>query len=105
MDEADNPKGAGLRAANAAPRCHARCKATGEPCRAPAVTGWRVCRVHGAGGGHPAGMAHPSWRHGMRSRAWAEERSRLHEMVREARDFARLVSCDDAIMERSDVDA
>ena len=27
----------------------------------------RVCRVHGAGGGHKAGPSHPQWKHGMRS--------------------------------------
>ncbi len=32
-----------------APRCTARSKRTGLPCRSPAVRGWRVCRMHGAG--------------------------------------------------------
>ena len=45
---------------NAASRCSARSKRTDEPCRAPAVTGWRVCYFHGAGGGHKAGPAHPA---------------------------------------------
>ena len=38
-----------------APRCHARAKSTGERCKCPAVSGWCVCRVHGARGGHAAG--------------------------------------------------
>jgi hypothetical protein len=25
------------------------------PCRAPAVNGWKVCRLHGARGGRPSG--------------------------------------------------
>jgi hypothetical protein len=29
--------------AHAAPRCKARSKRTGQPCRAPAVRGWKVC--------------------------------------------------------------
>src|SRR5271156_6770699 len=32
-------------------RCHARSKRSGLPCRAPAVRGAEVCRMHGAGGG------------------------------------------------------
>jgi len=50
-----------------APRCHARAKSTGERCKCPAVSGWRVCRVHGARGGHAAGPGHPQWKHGGRS--------------------------------------
>lgn len=32
-------------------RCQAKCKATQQQCRAPAVTGYSVCRNHGARGG------------------------------------------------------
>ena len=56
----DNP----LDKARAAPRCHARSKRTGLPCGAPAVSGWKVCRFHGAGGGAPRGPAHGNYRHG-----------------------------------------
>ena len=79
-----------MSAANAAPRCTARSKRTGERCEGPAVTGWRVCRFHGAGGGHPAGREHPSWKHGMRSREWLEERRELNELVRKTRAIERL---------------
>jgi hypothetical protein len=34
--------------------CHARRKGTGLPCGNRAVVGWRVCRMHGAGGGRRA---------------------------------------------------
>ncbi|BDG27206.1 hypothetical protein TthSNM66_18420 [Thermus thermophilus] len=34
---------------NGAPRCQARSKRTGEQCRRPAVQGYSVCHVHGAG--------------------------------------------------------
>ena len=57
-----------MHSAHEAPRCTAKAKSTGARCRAPAVTGWRVCRMHGAGGGAPSGKAHPNWRHGGRSR-------------------------------------
>ena len=33
-------------------RCTAHAR-TGERCKNPAVTGWTVCRMHGAGGGRP----------------------------------------------------
>jgi uncharacterized protein YjcR len=36
-------------------RCRARSKRSGLRCRAPAVRGFRVCRMHGAGGGAPRG--------------------------------------------------
>ena len=38
-----------------APRCTARAKRTGSTCKAPAVRGWSVCRMHGAHGGAPSG--------------------------------------------------
>ena len=77
--------------AHEAPRCHAHSKRTGQPCQAPAVAGWRVCRFHGAGGGHAAGSAHPSWRHGMRSREWANMRRLIAELVRESREIEALI--------------
>jgi hypothetical protein len=46
-----------LRLAQQAPRCTARSKRTGLPCRAPAVRGHCVCRMHGAGGEPLAGRA------------------------------------------------
>lgn len=73
--------------ANAAPRCHAKAKRTGQPCRAPAVTGWRVCRVHGAGGGQKPGPAHPNWRHGERSHEATVLRAEVNWLVRESRDL------------------
>lgn len=65
-----------------APRCHAKAKGTGQRCQAPAVRGWRVCRVHGARGGHGPGVANPAYRHGMRSQEWVEMRKAINEMVR-----------------------
>jgi len=34
-------------------RCHAQSKRSGLQCRAPAVRGAKVCRMHGAGGEAP----------------------------------------------------
>jgi hypothetical protein len=68
-----------------APRCTAKAKRTGERCKCPAVTGWRVCRVHGARGGHKAGPSHPQWRHGMRSVDMVELRRLSSYLDRTAR--------------------
>src|SRR5271157_6640943 len=38
-----------------ASRCHAVSKRSGLQCRAPAVRGHSVCRMHGAAGGAPKG--------------------------------------------------
>ena len=82
QSDATNP----MDRANAAPRCRATAKRTGKPCRAPAVTGWSVCRVHGAYGGAPPGPAHQNWRHGERSREAVELRALVNKLVRESRD-------------------
>jgi len=63
-----------------APRCTATAKGSGKPCKAPAVSGWRVCRVHGAGGGHGPGKENPAYRHGLRSREWVEMRRLIGEL-------------------------
>src|SRR6056297_2562697 len=78
MDDGDNP----MSKAHAAPRCTATSKRTGERCKGPAVRGWRVCRFHGAGGGHSPGKDHPSWRHGMPSQEWIETWRKINELVR-----------------------
>lgn len=74
-----------------APRCTARSKCTGAPCRNPAVRGWKVCRMHGARSGHPAGPAHPSWKHGLRSRAHVAMRKEINTLARETKRIARLI--------------
>ena len=84
MKDDDNP----MSKAHAAPRCTAKSKRTGQGCKGPAVRGWTVCRFHGAGGGHGSGRKHPSWKHGMRAKAWTEERRMLNELVRDAREIA-----------------
>ena len=68
-----------------APRCSARSKRSGQPCRAPAVKGWRVCRVHGARGGAPKGKRNGNWRHGGCTNEIVELRRAVSELLREAR--------------------
>jgi hypothetical protein len=66
---------------NAAPRCSARSRRTGKPCRAPAVKGWQVCRMHGARGGAPEGKRNGNYRHGARTK----------ETIKAVRDVNALV--------------
>jgi hypothetical protein len=44
------------------PRRSATSKRTRRPCMAPAVTGWTVCRFHGARGGAPKGKANGAYK-------------------------------------------
>ena len=67
------------------PRCTATSKRTRSRCKAPAVTGWTVCRFHGAGGGGPKGKRNGNFRHGLATRERIEERRALAALLREVR--------------------
>jgi len=54
-----------MQSAHDAPRCKAKSKRSGKPCRAPAVRG---CRMHGARGGAPTGKLNGNYRHGTRTK-------------------------------------
>ena len=69
-----------------APRCSATAKSTGQGCKAPAVRGWRVCRVHGAGGGAPRGKAHPNYKHGMRAKEFTQQRKLINQLIKDLTD-------------------
>ena len=71
-----------------APRCTAKSKRTGLSCRSPAVRGWTVCRMHGAGGGAKPGKEHPNYRHGERSREAVAVRALVNALGRESRKLA-----------------
>lgn len=68
-----------------APRCTAKSKRTGQPCKSPAVRGWTVCRMHGAHGGARSGTANPNWKHGQASAMARAERKTLSALMRECR--------------------
>ncbi len=87
MKDGPNP----MQSAHAAPRCTAKSKRTGLHCKNPAVKGWNVCRMHGAGGGHGPGKANPAYKHGMRSRKAQEMRKAISEHVRVAQAMAQLL--------------
>lgn len=69
-----------------APRCGAKSKRSGLPCKAPAVRGWSVCRMHGARGGAKAGEAHPQYQHGGYSKELVQIRRLMTALNREARN-------------------
>lgn len=71
-----------------APRCRARSKRTGLPCRNPAVRDWAVCRMHGARGGTSSGPDHPAYLHGGRSQEAVELRKWAAEITQEGRKLA-----------------
>jgi hypothetical protein len=73
--------------AHQAPRCAARSKRTGLPCRAPAVRGWRVCRMHGAGGGAPSGSRNGRYRTGLFTAELIEARKQVRTLVKLAREL------------------
>ena len=86
MKSQGNPKDPTQRLRDA-PKCCATSKRTGGRCKAPAVRGWRVCRMHGAGGGQPAGKEHPNYRHGLRTKQMEEVRRLASFLSKEARDM------------------
>ena len=67
-----------------AKRCQARSKRTGKPCRAPAVRGYAVCRMHGARGGAPKGNDN-ALKHGQYTGEAVGQRRELRAILRTAR--------------------
>ena len=67
------------------PRCAATSKRTRQPCQAAAVTGWTVCRFHGAGGGGPMGERNGAFQHGLHTADAVAERKALTKLLREAK--------------------
>lgn len=66
-----------------APRCGARTR-TGRPCKAPAMRNGK-CRMHG--GKSLSGRSHGRYRHGQFTKAAIEQRRRLRELLRMAKQF------------------
>jgi hypothetical protein len=75
-----------MQSAHNAPRCKAKSKRTGESCRAPAVRGYRVCRMHGAGGGAPEGKRNGNFRHGGRTKEAISASRYVNALARLIRD-------------------
>ena len=75
----------------AAPRCHATSKRTKQPCQAPAVKGWSVCRFHGAHGGAPRGERHGHYREGRYTIEALEYRKEVTQLIRKAKAVMGMV--------------
>jgi hypothetical protein len=74
-----------MQSAHDAPRCKATSKRSGKRCRAPAVRGSLVCRMHGAGGGAPTGNQNGNYRHGARTKEAIQAISYIRLLSRLAR--------------------
>jgi hypothetical protein len=72
-------------------RCGARTRCN-SPCRSPAVTGQRRCRMHGgaAGSGAQPGNRN-AFKHGRYSREVLEFRQAMRELLRESAEKLELV--------------
>ena len=66
-------------------RCHAKSKRSGLQCRAPAVRGHSVCRMHGAAGGAPKGNRN-ALKHGANSAKTLALKRQTTALVRMARE-------------------
>lgn len=75
-----------------APRCSAHSKRTGLPCGSPAVEGWSVCRMHGAGGGAPRGKRNGNYRHGDRTMETIALKAEIRDLVKESRKLMAQIS-------------
>lgn len=71
---------------HSAQRCSARSKRTGLPCGAPAVRGWNVCRIHGAGGGAPPGPSNGRFRTGYWTKEAVAARAALRALLKQCRE-------------------
>ena len=78
------------------PRCTATSKRTRQPCQAPAVRGYTVCRFHGAKGGAPKGRRHGQYKHGHYSQEATDVRRSISALLSESRKQLALVEgqCD-----------
>jgi hypothetical protein len=75
----------GSLAMHRSPRCTATSKRTRQACQAPAVTGWTVCRFHGARGGGPKGARNGQYKDGTHTNEVIQERRAAAALLRQAR--------------------
>jgi len=68
-------------------RCNANSKRTGLPCKAPAVRGYNVCRMHGARGGAPMGKANGRYVHGARTTQFRAAMALVKMCAKAAKDL------------------
>lgn len=71
------------------PRCSATSKRTKQPCQAPAVNGWTVCRFHGARGGAPKGERNGMYRNGLYTKEARKARRSISDLLRLSRTLCQ----------------
>ena len=71
------------------PRCTATSKRTRQPCMAPAVNGWTVCRFQGARGGAPNGKRNGMYRNGLHTDEAVALRREISDLQRQSRALLR----------------
>jgi hypothetical protein len=76
--------------ASAITRCPARSKRSGKTYQGPAVKGWGVCRMHGAGGRAPKGNKN-ALKHGRYTAKSIALRRAIRELLRESRELVRAI--------------
>ena len=72
-----------------APRCQAHSKRNGKQCRSPAVSGKRVCRMHGAAGGAPRGNSNAR-KYGLYTADAVKQRQVLADLIRTSREMVEM---------------
>lgn len=84
--------GSACYAFNNAPRCGAKSRRNnGRPCRAPAVRGKRVCRMHGGGKGSGGQRANQNRLvHGRYTKEAKALRRNIKEILRESKEIISL---------------
>ena len=68
-------------------QCSASSKRTGCQCKAPAMTGKRVCRFHGGKAGAPSGPRNGRYRSGAYTADAMASRISVRELIRTARSL------------------
>ena len=63
-------------------QCEAKSKHSGVRCKSYAVNGYKVCRMHGAGGGAPKGERNGMYRHGIYTKEAIAERKATRELIK-----------------------
>ena len=76
----------------ASPRCGARTR-SGAPCRSPAVSGKKRCRMHGGaeGSGAPPGNQN-ALKHGAYTKEARQRRAMMRDLIRESRKLLKELS-------------
>jgi hypothetical protein len=87
----NQPHTRNLALANATPRCGAKTR-HGQPCKAPAVTGKRRCRMHGGatGSGAPTGERNGRYRYGRFTNEAKAQWREIRQLINTIRQYENM---------------